>query len=127
LRGEALEVAVGKAREKVLRVLGKDAFKGDAHALLVLVYSDPRQPIELRIDAAKAAIGYEKPKLASIDAKVDVLTEVMLTEDERRERARKAIIEAFAERPLVTEGKVIEHEPIHPQPGNGTVDSDTGS
>ena len=108
-------------------MLGKDAFKGDAHALLVMVYCDPRQPIELRIDAAKAAIGYEKPKLASIDAKVDVLTEVTLGEAERREQARRAIAEAFAERPLLTEGKVIEREPILPQSGNGIRDSDGGS
>ena len=35
-----------------------------------------------------------------------------LTDNERRERARKAIAEAFAERP---------------QPGNSTLDSDSGS
>ena len=99
-----------------------------------MVYCDPRQPIELRIDAAKAAIGYEKPKLASIDAKVDVLTEVTLSEAERREReqqnrerARAEILAAFAERPLLTEGTVIEHEPIRPQPTTGTLDSDGGS
>jgi len=44
-----------------------DAFKGDSHALLMSVYKDPTQPLPLRIDAAKAAIGYEKPKLAAVE------------------------------------------------------------
>jgi hypothetical protein len=35
------------------------------------VYKDARQPIELRLDAARAAIGYEKPRLAAVEAKVD--------------------------------------------------------
>ncbi len=39
-------------------------FLGDAHALLVLAYKHPGVPTEIRLDAAKAAIGYEKPKLA---------------------------------------------------------------
>src|SRR5215212_2446517 len=46
-------------------------FEGDAHALLVTVYKDTRLPIDLRVDAAKAAIRYEKPKLAQVQAKVE--------------------------------------------------------
>lgn len=42
-------------------------FTGDAHTLLMTVYKDEAQPLERRIDAAKAAIAYEKPKLASVD------------------------------------------------------------
>ena len=42
------------------------AFDGDSHALLVAIYKDPARPIELRLEAAKAAISYERPKLASI-------------------------------------------------------------
>ena len=44
-----------------------DAFTGDAHAFLMLVYKDPRQPMELRLEAAGKAIRYEKPALASVD------------------------------------------------------------
>lgn len=44
-----------------------DAFKGDAHALLISVYKDPSHPLPLRLDAAKAAISFEKPKLAAVE------------------------------------------------------------
>lgn len=49
-----------------------EAFEGDAHALLMAVYKDPSRPIDLRVDAAKAAIRYEKPALANIEANVTV-------------------------------------------------------
>jgi len=39
-----------------------------------MVYLDPAQPIEVRIDAAKAAIGYELPKLNAIDARIDAVS-----------------------------------------------------
>nr|WP_321985346.1 hypothetical protein [uncultured Lichenicoccus sp.] len=35
-------------------------FSGDAHALMVTVYKDTQLPIDLRLDAAKAAIRFEK-------------------------------------------------------------------
>jgi hypothetical protein len=43
------------------------AFEGDSHALLMTVYKDPRQPWNIRVDAAKAALAYEKPRLAAIE------------------------------------------------------------
>jgi hypothetical protein len=61
------------AREKALALAAKrlasgeaipDAFKGDAHALLCAIYQDPLWPTELRIEAAKAALAFEKPKPA---------------------------------------------------------------
>lgn len=42
-----------------------NAFQGDAHALLVAVYKDPSVPLELRVDAAKKAVHFEKPALAN--------------------------------------------------------------
>ena len=39
------------------------AFEGDAHTFLIAVYKDPGMPLNIRVDAAKAAIGYEKPRL----------------------------------------------------------------
>jgi hypothetical protein len=40
-------------------------FRGDAHALLRSVYTDPRWPIDMRIDAAKSAIRFERPALVA--------------------------------------------------------------
>ena len=65
-RTRAVAEAVEAASRNLAAVL-PGAFEGDAHAFLMAVYKDPAQPIELRIDAAKAAIRYEKPALASVD------------------------------------------------------------
>lgn len=35
------------------------------------IYKDAAQPIALRMDAAKAAIAYEKPRLAAIDGAIE--------------------------------------------------------
>lgn len=42
-----------------------EGFKGDAHALLVAVYRDTWLPLPIRIDAAKAAVKFEKTVLAA--------------------------------------------------------------
>jgi hypothetical protein len=49
----------------------EDAFEGDAHALLVAIYKDRKLELGPRLDAAKAAIRYEKPALSSIDSTVE--------------------------------------------------------
>jgi hypothetical protein len=51
-------------------VLGDNALDGDALALVQLVYRDKRQPLPFRLEAAKAAIPFERPRLSSMDAKV---------------------------------------------------------
>ena len=51
----------------------EEPFEGDAWALLASVYKDKRQSINLRVDAAKAAISYEKPRLNTIDTRVWLL------------------------------------------------------
>jgi type II secretory pathway component PulM len=56
-------------------------FHGDAHALLMTVYKDLKQPIGLRMEAAKAALPYEKPRLASIENKVVDEFDNMSTEE----------------------------------------------
>jgi hypothetical protein len=63
--------AVAAAAEKIAAALGEGAFDGDAHAFLMAVYKNDRLPVELRMDTARAAIGYEKPRLAAVEAKVD--------------------------------------------------------
>jgi hypothetical protein len=66
-----LRAATATASEQIKAALGPDAFDGDAHALMMAVYKDPSQPIALRLEAAKAALPYEKPRLASIENKPD--------------------------------------------------------
>jgi hypothetical protein len=69
-RTQERERAAIAAAEKISSVLGQDAFEGDAHALCMAIYKDCKQPIQLRLQAAQAALPYEKPKLSSIDASV---------------------------------------------------------
>jgi hypothetical protein len=55
-------------REVLAKALGPDATDVDAHTLLMAIYKNEAHPIELRLEAAKAAIRFEKPALAAIDA-----------------------------------------------------------
>ena len=64
-RSVALEEQVREAAQVIEQAL-PDAFKGDAHALLMAVYKDTTHPLPVRIDAAKAAISFERPKLAAV-------------------------------------------------------------
>lgn len=75
-RTQALEAAVKETAE-ILEDVIPDAFEGDAHAFLMKIYKDPAQDIHLRVDAAKAAVRYEKPALAA----VDVTAETTITYD----------------------------------------------
>ena len=52
--------------EKLAEVI-PNLFDGDSHAYLISIYKDPAQPMMSRIDAAKAAIKYERPALSSIE------------------------------------------------------------
>jgi hypothetical protein len=70
-RTEVREQAMQEAAEQIAAVLGPMAFDGDAHALLISLYKDTAQPLLIRLDAAKAAISYEKPRLSSVDANID--------------------------------------------------------
>jgi len=70
--------------ERIRQVFGDNAFEGDAHAFLMAVYKNPEAEFAHRLDAAKAAIRYEKPSLASIEAKMDV---------EQRSTVRKIVRE----------------------------------
>ena len=54
---------------------------------------------------------YCHPRLHAIDAKIETAL-VVMTEEERRQRARELIQEAFRERAELTESKLIEHDPI---------------
>ena len=70
-------IARQRLMEEVTRTLGtKDIvidgvpialFEGDALDLLRAVYRDPRVGLDLRIDAAKTAIRYERPSIAAVE------------------------------------------------------------
>jgi hypothetical protein len=58
-----------QAMQQAAAIIGEalpDAFAGDAHMLLQAVYKDQSHPVHLRVDAAKAAIKFEKPALAAV-------------------------------------------------------------
>jgi hypothetical protein len=90
--------ATRAAREKARRVLGNDAFDGDAHALLVLVYRDTSLPIELRLDAAKVAINYESPRLQAVqlDGALSAQVKMTIPPEERRVIAQELFDRAFS-------------------------------
>ena len=106
--------ATRAAREKARRVLGKDAFDGDAHALLVLVYRDTSLPIELRLDAAKVAINYESPRLQAIQVEGHTEIEVNTPPEARRAIAQQLFDRAFGlmgksrPHPQIIEAEAIE-------------------
>lgn len=60
------ESAVKAAAEKIEQVL-PGAFEGNSHAYLMSIYKDPILPTTTRIDAAKAALPFEMPRLAAVE------------------------------------------------------------
>ena len=73
---------------------------------MLSIVRDEALDLPTRLDAAKAVAPYTNPRLSVIDSTVRTEVNVMaLTDEQRRERARQAILEAFAERPpVVVEG-----------------------
>lgn len=70
-RTKEREDAMNQAAGQIAAALGESAFTGDAHALLMAVYKNETLPLKSRLDAAIAAIGYEKPRLSSVDANIE--------------------------------------------------------
>ena len=64
------ERAVAEMTVKLQEAL-PNVFTGNAHQLLMAVYKNEDLPLPTRIDAAKAAISHETPKLGSIEHKGD--------------------------------------------------------
>src|SRR5271156_2737424 len=60
----------------------KDIFPGDAHAFLVSVYKNGELDLAPRVDAAKAAVPYERPRLPPVAAQQRLPTE--MSNDELR-------------------------------------------
>ncbi len=63
-RTQALEAALDEAKA-LLKEKVPPHVDVDAHGLLVAVYQDPRMPVTVRIEAARAALRVEKPSLAA--------------------------------------------------------------
>jgi hypothetical protein len=75
------EIALAQAADKLRETMG-DTFDGDAHALMTMLYQNQSLPLELRLDAAKAAAPYERPKLSSVEHKKPPIDVSKLTDDE---------------------------------------------
>lgn len=65
LTKERLE-KIDKAAEAIKGAI-PDAFDGDAVSYLMTVYKNPSNDMHVRIDAAKAAAPYERPRLAAVE------------------------------------------------------------
>ena len=65
-RTKAREAAV-KRVAKMIEAAIPEAFQGDGHALLMSVYKDPSIDLAVRIDCAKAALPFEKPRLSPVE------------------------------------------------------------
>jgi hypothetical protein len=110
-RGGRREGAGRKAGGKNRRTLRNETVDSGRRMPLehmLAVMDDPKASQDRRDRMAIAAAPYLHPRLSSIDSTVKLAAEVTVTlsEDERRERARRMIAEAFAERvPLTVEGE----------------------
>ena len=96
--GQALDIAAKILRDGT-QMLERDGIEGADIKLVTLVKDTALQVIstQLRVDHAKLA--------------ASVLAPDGLNEEQRRQRARELIRQAFAERPSRDNGVVTEHEP----------------
>tara|TARA_R110002126_G_scaffold177078_1_gene325906 strand:+ start:1992 stop:2351 length:360 start_codon:yes stop_codon:yes gene_type:complete len=81
-----LEKALGEAVEGL-----DDAFEGDAHAFLQMVYRNPKISIDIRIQAAGRALRVEKPTLSSGRSELNINVDIA----SRLEIARKRVADRF--------------------------------
>lgn len=86
-RTRRIESAARRLLDEAKGVLGDQGaklFEGDAHALMVLTYKNPALPLDIRMDAAKAAIRFEKPAFTqtAVDLTVRPVRADDLSDDE---------------------------------------------
>jgi hypothetical protein len=86
-RTRRIESAARRLLDDAKGVLGDQGaklFEGDAHALMVLTYKNPALPLDIRMDAAKAAIRFEKPAFTqtAVDLTVRPVRADDLSDDE---------------------------------------------
>lgn len=83
-RTAAVKEAALAVAEQIVATI-PDAFDGDAHALLMTVYKNPIFDWPLRLDAAKAAIRFEKPALAATELKGEIQVNEVSDQPEQSE------------------------------------------
>ena len=82
----------------------RGAFEGDALAYLTSIYKDPAKPKNLRIDAAKTAIRYERAALAAVERAPE--SDFVPLAERLQAYARRDAIEASAAKVLDLRKKV---------------------
>lgn len=82
--GAAALQQLAEKSEKVKKLLKTNVFSGTSHELLMLIYKDTELDIALRLEAAKAAIAYEKPRLSAVQMNANVA----ITHEEALERLK---------------------------------------
>jgi hypothetical protein len=115
IAAEAARPSPRRAVENIGAARDPDGFAGDARALLMSIYRDPRQPISLRIDAAKAALPFERPRLAAVERQGvdefgDVVGPARLPADLASENWTEAAQRSAS--PAVPGGKPIGRGPV---------------
>jgi hypothetical protein len=89
----------------------QNPFPGDAHAFLVYVYKNENADPQLRLEAARAAIGYERPRLATTSVTMRRPSE--MSDDELAAAAADAEAEADALEALLASAKNGDNQTTH--------------
>ena len=111
-RTAALKAATKAAVEQVVGAL-PEPFEGDGYAFLATVYKDTRQPIGVRLDAAKTAVAYERARLSNVEMTTRSISQ--LTDEEFFRALDK--LDAYLAR--ADQARLIEAEqPDGPTPAN---------
>lgn len=103
-REESLKLAV-----ELVTTMTPNCFEGDSHALLMAVYKNQDLPLATRLDAAKAAICFEKPRLGSTNLSVDDKR----TPEQFTDAELEAYLRASSTRALEAPDGEAESGPVH--------------
>ena len=75
-----------------------EPFEGDSYAFLATLYKNKDLPLAVRLDAAKTAIAYERPRLSNVAMTTKSLDDMMTAEEifEFRDQLKAFIAESRA-------------------------------
>jgi len=88
------------------------AFEGDALAYLASIYKNPAKPDNLRMDAAKVAIRYERPALAPVEQAPE--SDFVPLPERLKGYAREDLIQANASKVVEGEKPSFKTDPAGP-------------